>query len=114
MRYATSIVLAVLGLAAAAPAQFRIGFSDSRFHVEARIGSCEPVRYAPHRGHVYAGYERVWVPGCYRVEHVPATYGWVYDLCGHRAWGIVTPACTRRVYVPGCWETRPRHYRGRC
>jgi hypothetical protein len=60
------------------------------------------------RGHWQTIEEQVLVPGYWHDEHVPATYGWVYDACGHRHWGIVSAAGCRRVWVPARWETRCR------
>jgi hypothetical protein len=108
MRNKLTMVFAVLGLVAAMPAQIRVGFSSHRgVQVSAEFGyasGCRPV-YAP---------SRVWVPGYYRTECVPATYGWVYDGCGRAHWQVIRPAYTRRVWVPGCHETRHHHhYHGR-
>ncbi|MFN3243935.1 MAG: hypothetical protein ACE37K_20685 [Planctomycetota bacterium] len=52
--------------------------------------------------------ERVLVPGYWDRQHVPAVFGWIYDSCGRRHWGIVTPACYQRVWVPARYETRSR------
>jgi len=115
-------VLALLG--AAIPAQ--------KFSIEGRIGRgihasvvvgkpchdrghrervcVEPVRRipAPPRGHWQTVYEEVLVPGYWHEEHVPATWGWIYDSCGHRRWGVVAPASCRRVWVPARYEMRSR------
>jgi hypothetical protein len=110
---------ALLGVAAAAPAQISIegrlgrqlrgvvaigggGFHQPRAH-------CEPVRrhLAP-RGHWQTVHDQVLVPGYWRDEHVPPTYGWVVDRCGRRHWGIVDHGGCRRVWVPARWETRSR------
>jgi hypothetical protein len=115
-------VAALLGLAVSAPAQFQIeGLLGRHVRVSAQIGhghdhGYEHCGYGRHNKpdkHRQHGYwrtvcEQVWVPGCYRTEYVPACYGWVYDGCGRRYWGIVAPACHRQVWVPGRYETRTR------
>lgn len=59
-------------------------------------------------GHWQTVHEKVRVPGYWREEHVPPTYGWISDSCGHRRWGVVDPGGCRRVWVPPSWETRSR------
>jgi len=59
-------------------------------------------------GHWETRCERVLVPGYWDRQHVPAVYGWLYDGCGRRYWGIVKPACVERVWVPARYETRSR------
>lgn len=69
-----------------------------------------------HRGHIDRsphGYfrdvcEQVWVEGFWREDYVPAVYGWITDHCGRRSWGVVRPAHTCRVFVPGHFESRTR------
>ena len=51
---------------------------------------------------------QVWVPGYYLTESVPPRYGWVHGRCGASHWGLVEAAYTRRVYVPGRYETQSR------
>lgn len=68
----------------------------------------EPVRRHHHHGRWETVHEQVLVPGYWREDHVPATYGWIHDSCGHRHWGVVSPAGCRRVWVPARWETRCR------
>jgi hypothetical protein len=73
----------------------------------------EPIRRVPaprheHHGHWRTVDEQVLVPGYWREEHVPPTYGWIHDACGHRRWGVVDPGGCRRVWVPARWETRCR------
>ena len=69
----------------------------------------EPVLRAPARhGHWKTVYEEVLVPGYWSDQHVPATYGWIYESCGHRRWGIVAPASCTRVWIPARYETRSR------
>lgn len=53
-------------------------------------------------------HDRVWIPGGYREEYCPPRYGWVYDGCGRRVWGIVDAGGVRRVPLPGHYETRTR------
>jgi hypothetical protein len=67
-----------------------------------------PRPIAPARGHWHTVEERVLVPGHWHEQHVPPTYGWIQDSCGHRRWGVVDAGGCRRVWVPGRWETRTR------
>ena len=60
------------------------------------------------QGHWETVHEQVLVPGYWREEHVPPTYGWIFDPCGHRRWGIIDQGGCRRVWVPARWETRCR------
>lgn len=60
------------------------------------------------RGHWETVHEQVLVPGYWHDEHVPATYGWIYDSCGHRHWGLIDAGGCRRVWVPARYETRCR------
>ncbi|MGA1606333.1 MAG: hypothetical protein ACO4CT_05070 [Planctomycetota bacterium] len=66
------------------------------------LGSCAP------RGHFQTVRERVWVPGCERVVHVPARFAWRRDACGRRTRVCVEPARTRIVREPGRFEWRER------
>ena len=59
-------------------------------------------------GHWVTRPERVLVPGYWSVERHAAVYGWVYDPCGHRVWGVLEPAHNHRVWVPARYETRSR------
>lgn len=59
-------------------------------------------------GHWETVHEQVLVPGYWRDEHVPPTYGWIVDRCGHRRWGVVDQGGCRRIWVPARWETRCR------
>jgi hypothetical protein len=123
MMHATKIVVALLGLAAAAPAQLHIeGRFGNHVTVHADVGGHRghhraprrayprPIAHAPHatRGHWETISERVWIPPSCQDVCVPATYGWTYDSCGHRVWGVVRPAHTRHVEVPGHFENRTR------
>lgn len=69
-----------------------------------------PVRHLPPqpRGYWKTVCEEYLVPGYFTEEHVPPTFGWVYDHCGHRVWGVVDPGGCRQVWVPARWETRTR------
>lgn len=80
---------------------------DARPTRSARRSHRAPVRQRTH-GHWVTRCEQVLVPGYWTTEHVPAVFGWVFDSCGHRHWGIVTPACSRRVWVPARYETQSR------
>lgn len=112
-----SALFAVLAVAGSAPAQFAI---EARFgrHFSAALVSNnsravprnhgEPIRHHAPRGHWETVQERYLVPGYWREQHVPATYGWITDHCGHRHWGVVDAGGCRRVWVPDRWETRCR------
>jgi hypothetical protein len=111
-----SIVAAVLAAAVSAPAQFTIEARLGR-HLSGAVvfgdfcaparDRCEPVRRHEPSGHWATVQERYLVPGFWREEHVPPTYGWIRD-CGHRYWGVVDAGGCRRVWVPERWETRCR------
>jgi hypothetical protein len=118
----SKFMMALLGLAAFAPAQFRIEGSLGR-HIQ--VGLQLGARCAPRdrsdcddrhsrRGRWEMVCEQVWVEGYWHEEHVPARYGWICDPCGHRHWGIVEPEHCHRVYVPGHYETRQRRVWVRC
>jgi len=131
MKHATSIFLALFGLAAVAPAQFRVEGSFGR-HVQVGVqvgpgygyGYRAPVCVVPvanHGRHDFRSFghwqtitEPVHVPGFWTEECVPARYGWVYDHCGRRIWGVVEQACCRRVWVPPRCETVTRRVWVRC
>jgi hypothetical protein len=120
MKSAASIVLSLLGVAAAAPAQLRIeGFFGHHVAVAATFGDCwrprpvpvryaPPVCYAPPRGHWETVCEQVLVPGYWRQECAPARYGWVRDHCGRAVWGVIEPEHTARIWVPASYRTE-RH-----
>jgi hypothetical protein len=120
MKSAASIVLSLLGVAAAAPAQFRIeGFFGHHVAVAASFGgfyrprpfvpvSCAPPVCEAPRGHWESVAEQVLVPGYWREECVPARFGWVRDHCGRSVWGVIEPEHTARVWVPPCYRTE-RH-----
>ncbi|MEQ8767389.1 MAG: hypothetical protein RL885_25995 [Planctomycetota bacterium] len=67
-------------------------------------------RHVPTRQHGYwkTVCEQVWRPGCFRIEHVPARYETRYDSCGNAYRVLISPACQRRVWVPGYWENVER------
>lgn len=137
MVHASKLVMVLLGLAAMAPAQFRIEGSLGR-HV--RVGlqvaaNCAPVvhghgdrgrdrdrrddRYrcddrSSHRGRWETVCDQVYIEGYWREEHVPARYGWICDPCGRRHWGVIEPAHCQKVWVPGRYETRSRRVWVRC
>lgn len=69
---------------------------------------------ARHAGRWETVCEQVLVPGYYREEHVPPSYGWIYDRCGHRHWGMIDRGGCRRVWVPERYETRHRRVWVRC
>jgi hypothetical protein len=117
-------VVALLGAAVSAPAQFSVEariadnvrgsvtFGEHAGHRHAV--SREPVRRMSHaapfevRGHWETICEQVLVPGCWREEHVPPTYGWVYGSCGHRHWDVIDRGGCRRIWVPAHYETCSR------
>lgn len=141
MKHATSILLALFGLAAAAPAQLRLeGILGRHIQVGVQIGreseSRGPVQvahghgrerggrnshrdYRDYRDQREHGYwrtiaEEVVIPGYWRDECTPARYGWVADHCGKLVWTLIAPACSRRVWVPPRCETRTRRVWVRC
>lgn len=59
-------------------------------------------------GHWIARCEQVLVPGYWDVDYHAAVYGWVYDSCGYRVWGVSEPAHNHRIWVPARYETRSR------
>lgn len=110
-----SLVAALLGLAAASPAQFRIEGQIGPVTVGALFGDhCRPkarVRVddcREPRGHWRTVTEQVWVPGYWQEEHVPARWGWVCDPCGHRRRVMLEPERCHRVWVEGRYECRTR------
>lgn len=140
MVHMSKLVVVLLGLAAMAPAQFRIEGSIGR-HVQVGVQVAAPrapVLRAP-AGHDHGhgrshdrgrGWDRddrssrhgrwetvceqVWVDGYWHEEHVPARYGWVTDHCGRRNWVMLEPARCQRTWVPGRYETRHRRVWVRC
>jgi hypothetical protein len=121
MRNPILSVAALVGLAVSAPAQLSIEARVGRHIVQSAVvradvhhdhgrHTSQPHRHAEPRYRMVR--ERVLVePGYWREEHVPPTYGWVIDACGHRHWGVVTPASCRRVWVPARYEWRVRRVR---
>lgn len=113
-------VVALLGAAVSAPAQVSIEARLGRLvrgsvavgHREVHSGHShrEPERRvsAAPRGHWETRCEQVLVPGYWSEEHVPPTYGWITDACGHTRWGVVDRGGCRRIWVPARWETRSR------
>jgi hypothetical protein len=113
-------VAALLGLAVSVPAQ-RISF-EGQFGRSPRgvvvVDAGGGRSFGGHRdhcgdhrrprGHWETVHEQVLVPGYWRDEHVPPTYGWIVDRCGHRHWGIVHPGGCHRIWVPARYETRCR------
>ncbi len=129
MVHASKLVMFLLGLAAVAPAQFRIEASlQRRVQGGLQFGAhCAPVvrgngdrardrcdERTPRRGRWETVCEQVWVEGYWREEHEPARYGWLCDPCGHRHWGVVEPERCQRVWVPGRYESRHRRVWVRC
>lgn len=130
--FAPSFLLAALGAAlAAAPASAQVSISarlgrnvtvQVGFPDECRIEPVRRPRYDrdhddDHRhrhGRWETRWERVLVPGFWREEHVPPSYGWIHDRCGRRHWGIVDPGGCRQVWVPGRYEMRQTRVWVRC
>ena len=128
MRFPLLCVVALLGAAVSAPAQISIegrigrhvvgqvvvghgGHRDhgGHKHRDARRVTPPARRVpAPAHGHWTSVEEQHLVPGYWQEQHVPPTYGWIVDSCGHRRWGIVDAGGCRRVWVPARWETRTR------
>lgn len=119
--------MVLLGLAAMAPAQFRIeGSLGRRVQVGLQMGvqCAPPVRASRDRDrcddrHSQRGCwetvsEQVWVRGCWSQRYVSDRYGLVCDPCGHRRWGIVEPAHWEQHWVPGHYESRQRRVWVRC
>lgn len=80
-----------------------------------RILNSTPVRIGlggGHRGHNHGHYvtrcEQVLVPGYWTLQYHAAAYGWVYDACGHRSWGVLEAAHHDRVWFPARYETQSR------
>ena len=80
-----------------------------------RILNSTPVRFGlgvSHRGHNHGHYvtrcEQVLVPGYWALQYHAAAYGWVYDSCGHRSWGVLEAAHHDRVWFPARYETQSR------
>lgn len=128
MRFPLFCVAALLGVAVSAPAQISIQGSVGR-HIAGGVvvshndhgdrhgshrhghGRHTPVRA---RGHWRIVEEQVLVPGYWREQHVPPTYGWTIDRCGHRHWGVVDAGGCRRIWVPARYETRTRRVWSPC
>ena len=120
MRLPLFCVVALLGAAVSAPAQISVEGRIGR-HVRGNVvldrhdnhgarARCEPVRVlpAPPHGRWTTVSECVLVPGYWSEEHVPPTYGWITDPCGHARWAMVDSGGCRRVWVPARYETRSR------
>ena len=117
-------VVALTGLTVSAPAQLRVqvqlGRSAIAFGDLARHHAPATRRYAPRARtprlssprwvqaprRYTTVQRRVWVPGYYEIVSVPARYGWTVNLFGVRIWGMVAPACSRRVLRSGQWAHR--------
>lgn len=135
MRFPLFCVVALLGAAVSAPAQFsiegRIGRHDrgsvrlvvggGDHDVRSHRGHAEPVRCLPvprpvfhpapcppPRGHWETVCEQVLVPGYWQEQHVPPTYGWIRGHCGRLEWGMVDPGGCRQVWVPPRYEQQSR------
>lgn len=92
---------------------------DDRFdrRGEHRRAESEHVHFGPvlrfplplPRGHWETVTETVMVEaGHWHEEHVPPVYGWVFDHCGRRYWGVIEAGYCRRVWCPPRYETRCR------
>lgn len=129
MRHLPHAVAALLLAAVSLPAQWSIEARIGRPAgavvriAEGAVRHCAPrppVRrvfddcHSRQHGHWQTVSEQFLVPGYWRDEHVPPTYGWVVDRCGCRRWAMVDPGGCRRVWVPDRWETRTRQVWVRC
>lgn len=129
MRFPLLCVATLLGLAVSLPAQDDADAIARRHGGGRGTFDCAPLPFRPHfapvvfpqprlpvpapcppqpRGHWQTVTEQVLVPGCWREQHVPPTYGWVRDHCGRSVWGVVDPGGCRRIWVPPHYETRTR------
>ena len=120
MKNVTLIVLALLGLAAAAPAQIHFdGILGRRVQVSGSVGAVSrpavravtrhgDFRRPVHSGHWQTVTEQVHVPGYYKNEFVPPRYGWYTNACGHQVYGLIEPGHMHRCWVPARCETRTR------
>lgn len=129
MRRLPHAVAALLLAAVSLPAQWSIEARIGR-HVGAAVRladcldrhrpACPPPRpvfddcHERRHGHWQTVTEQYLVPGYWRDEHVPPTYGWICEPCGHRRWGMIDPGGCRRVWTPDRWETRTRQVWVRC
>lgn len=108
------IAVAIALLCAAAPSadagEREEGHRKSRARVETgRSHHVSPgVRHHGYRrhlrwepGHYVVRTERIWVPGYYRYEEIPAVYHEVFVRVGKVKLVLARPACTRKVWVPG-------------
>ena len=68
--------------------------APARTRAYTRVPTRARARYAPVR-------ERVWYSGYWESVYVPARYGWVYDDCGYRIWGVISYSHYKRVWRPG-------------
>ena len=127
------VLAALLGAAVSAPAQVvieaRLGrdlrgavvignqrdhrdrdHRDHRDHgrVDRSRDHCEPIRRAPlPRGRWETVEEQYLVPGYWDEQHVPPTYGWIRDHCGHRS-PSPPPARPGSLRPPPLGHHRPR------
>jgi len=92
-------------VARSTPVSARVGFG---FGVSLGIGNGRYCQNNGSYGRWVTRCEQVLVPGYWDVERHAAVYGWVYDSCGHRVWGVTRPAHDHRVWVPARYETRSR------
>lgn len=79
-----------------------------------RHGVRRHLRWEP--GHYVVQTKRVWVPGYYRYEEIPAVYHEVFVRRGKVTLVLARPACTRKVWVRGYYKDKkvkvwvPGHY----
>jgi hypothetical protein len=110
---ASLFVLASLAMPLAAQ-RLEIGFDRGGIDVRAALplgGRCGPILQIGGR---FGGCDdvhvcrstRVWVPGCQRIEHIPARYGWRRDACGRMVQYCISPAYDRVIEEPGYWDWR--------
>ena len=58
------------------------------------------------RGHYELVTRKVWVPGYYRTEEIPAVYSEILGKYGKIKFVLVRTACVRKVWVPGYHKTK--------
>jgi hypothetical protein len=85
-----------------------VDHGHARGHVRIVVGPRPGRRFAHRfrRGHWEVRTYRVWIPGRYRTEYVPPVYETVRGRHGRLVTVLVRPACTRKVWEPGYYETR--------
>ena len=98
---------ALIGLAVPTDAQIQLhGRIGKHFRVSATFGNSHYPQHHVVRSRSYR--QRTLHRGHHDRVFVPARYGWVYDSCGYRVWGIIAPARYDRVHHTGRSVSRHR------